>query len=579
MLGFASGTARAPVTAMAPGRGARSFLFSAGPVVLKLRAQSGASCEREVFGLRALPPTLGPALLAHATPAALLEAAARARRFDALVDLDVPVGELLVLERLTGSAPRSVSPACLVATAAALRVLHGRRPRRGPALAVPGDPSRLLAFARERAAALHAERALDAPTRARVERALALAARHVDACWRRGLRPAARVLCHGDLRWHNLAWDEASVRVRFLDLEHAGIGDPCLDLAMFSARAPLSQHQELMLLDAYLRGATIARSRAFIDRFFAQRPLVALGGALDGALELVLFARGQRAGARAAEDHWQLRRDEVQAELARALDGIAPRGTSTARLVRTTPPERRRRSSAKPTPKPKVQVAIDGHAAAGKSQIARDLAELLGVPWVNTGVAYRYAALTALRLELAPRRAGDVGKLTRALARARLRLDDNGGLEVVERSRARRLCACLGVLAIDRTVAQWAALLEVRQALAPVIAAALRGGRGVVEGRDVGTVLLPQARHKLFITASLAQRAAFVADKEGRDRTDARALVSTRDRRDQQRALAPLLVAPGARVLDTTGLTRARALTRALALLGLGARARLGADT
>ncbi len=529
------------------GRGGRHFLLRARPFVVKIAADPHASCAREVFGLRALPRGLGPKLFAHASPSELLERAP----LDVVTRLDTIVGPTLVLEAVQGPQATQIAE-----TARSLRLLHARRPARGPTLMVPADPARILAMARERAHALGAD----------ASRAFARAEKHVDLWWRRGLKPSTRVLCHGDLRWHNLVWDGR--RVRLLDLEHAGMGDAATDLAMFGAT--LSPHDELLLLDAY------EASRAFLDRYFAQKPMLALLLALDAALELSAYARGERFGARPPKEQWALRRDEVKAGLER--HDVRLRPPQTRMWVGGLPPvlgvQRRstRRTGRKGPTYKRVTVAIDGHAAAGKSEVARALADAHGVAWINTGAVYRYAALLALRRGLDPRRSDDVISLTRALRALRVRLDDAGGLVVTERGHERVLRGSLGVASIDAVVSRWAALPPVRAALAPVVARALakvaRAG-GVVEGRDVASVLLPHAQHKLFVTASLAQRAAFVAAKPGRDivTPDARALVASRDKLDESRTTAPLIRAKGARLLDTTGMTREQAIARALFLV------------
>jgi cytidylate kinase len=518
------------------GRGGRHFLVRARPFVVKIAADPHATSVREVFGLRALPRGLGPRLFAHGSAAELLERAP----LDVVTALDAPLGPTLVLEDVPGE---PAGPAHVDATARALRLLHARRPgrapSRGPSLMVPADPARVLVMARERAAVLGVD----------ASRAFTRAERHVELWWRRGLQAGARVLCHGDLRWHNLLWDDARKRVRLLDLEHAGVGDAATDLAMFGTT--LTNHDELLLLDAY------APSRAFLDRYFAQKPMLSLLFALDAAVELLAYARGEREGARPAAAQWALRRDEVREALARHdIRFTKARISPTAARVKRT----------------KRIVAIDGHAAAGKSEIARALADALGVAWINTGAAYRFAALVALQRKLDLRVARDVASLARTLrARAaRVRLDDDGGV-LVDGVVLRR---ALGIAAIDRVVSRWAALPAVRAAVAPIIARALarvtRNG-GVVEGRDVATVLLPRAQHKLFVTASLAQRAAFVAAKPGRDvvTADARALIASRDRLDESRVQAPLVRARDARLLDTTGMTHEQAVRRALSLVGL----------
>jgi cytidylate kinase len=190
-------------------------------------------------------------------------------------------------------------------------------------------------------------------------------------------------------------------------------------------------------------------------------------------------------------------------------------------------------------------VSVDGTAASFKSPLARALAARLGVPYFNSGAAYRYAALWAWCHALDPARGEHQRRVIEHLRQARLRLLPDGALEVD----GRRFEHSLGLAEIEQCVADWASLAALRAALTPVWRAALRRKAGVIEGRDAGTVLAPVAQLKLFVDAPRALRAGALAARSGLSQARARKLLERRDRQDRGRAHAPLRVPPGARRL------------------------------
>lgn len=187
-------------------------------------------------------------------------------------------------------------------------------------------------------------------------------------------------------------------------------------------------------------------------------------------------------------------------------------------------------------------IAVDGPVASGKSTLARRLARHLGLPFLDTGLLYRAVARRLLARGAAP---GDVAAATaEALALTAEDLEAPGLRDEAVGQMASR-------------VAAWA---PVRDALLPFQRRfAARPPGAVLAGRDVGTVVCPEARHKIFITASVEERARRRhAELRRRDGTAIYAAVleelRQRDRRDQDRAVAPLRPAPDAWVLDTTDL-------------------------
>lgn len=183
-------------------------------------------------------------------------------------------------------------------------------------------------------------------------------------------------------------------------------------------------------------------------------------------------------------------------------------------------------------------IAIDGPAASGKGTIARALASHFGFHHLDTGLLYR--ATGAL--------GGDAVAAARGLSPADLQRD---GLRSAEAGQA---------------ASRIAAIPEVREALVDFqhrFAAQEPGA--VLDGRDIGTVICPDAAVKLYVVASDAVRAARRAAELGADPAEMLAQLRERDRRDSERATAPLRPADDAVVLDTSTLSIDEAVARAIA--------------
>lgn len=202
-------------------------------------------------------------------------------------------------------------------------------------------------------------------------------------------------------------------------------------------------------------------------------------------------------------------------------------------------------------------VAIDGPAGAGKSTVARALADRLGYTYLDSGAMYRCVALLSLG---APEQAPAV--LARAAnidLGARVLLE---GRDVTDAIRAPEISEAASRVAADPGVRE--ALVEVQRELTAL-------GDWVAEGRDIGTVVVPDAAVKVFLTAAPAERASRRAAELGADVATVLAEQTLRDQRDSARTASPLLPAPDAVMLDTTGLSveqvveRIAELTRAAA--------------
>jgi CMP/dCMP kinase len=197
-------------------------------------------------------------------------------------------------------------------------------------------------------------------------------------------------------------------------------------------------------------------------------------------------------------------------------------------------------------------VAIDGPAGAGKSSVARALADALGFTYLDSGAMYRAVGLMTLRhggaaSEQARRVELDMGE--RVIA---------NGEDVTEAIRTPEVSEAASRVATNDAVR--AALVEKQRDL-------LASGDWVAEGRDIGTVVAPDAAVKVFLTASPEERARRRAVELGADLETVRRDQALRDAQDATREHSPLMVAPGAIQLDTTGLSLDDVVARIVALV------------
>jgi cytidylate kinase len=198
-------------------------------------------------------------------------------------------------------------------------------------------------------------------------------------------------------------------------------------------------------------------------------------------------------------------------------------------------------------------IAIDGPAGAGKSTVARAVAAALGFTYLDSGSMYRATALAALRAD-AESDAAPIARDATIELGDRVRLD---GEDVTEAIRTPAVSEAASRIAADPAVR--AALVAKQRAL-------MAAGNWVAEGRDIGTVVAPDAELKVFLTASATERAQRRAAELGVDVESVLAEQARRDERDERRAHSPLVPAPDAVELDTTGLDVAAVVARISAL-------------
>ncbi len=198
-------------------------------------------------------------------------------------------------------------------------------------------------------------------------------------------------------------------------------------------------------------------------------------------------------------------------------------------------------------------IAIDGPAGSGKSTTARLLAERLGFVLLDTGALYRAMALHLINHGITP---DDDHVPEDVLSSIDLRVEPLvasmkvfvDGKDVAKAIREERI----GVAA-----SRFSARPEVRRALLPLQRAVAAKGRVVAEGRDMGTVVFPEAEVKFFLTAGLEERSRrrhreLLERNEESNLSEVRDLIRARDDRDQSRAEAPLIPAQDALIVDTT---------------------------
>jgi cytidylate kinase len=205
-------------------------------------------------------------------------------------------------------------------------------------------------------------------------------------------------------------------------------------------------------------------------------------------------------------------------------------------------------------------IAIDGAAGVGKSTLAHRLAAELGLPYVNTGLMYRALALRAHREGVSPEDAPELERLARGMS---FELDSSvRPPELKIDGRAPE--AALTSAEVESSVSAVARHSEVREVLREEQRRLAVGG-AVMEGRDIGSVVAPNADLKLFLRAQSDERVGRRALERDRDREHIARALGARDRQDAR--TNPFVPAPDAIVLDTTELSPDEVAHQALALV------------
>jgi CMP/dCMP kinase len=190
-------------------------------------------------------------------------------------------------------------------------------------------------------------------------------------------------------------------------------------------------------------------------------------------------------------------------------------------------------------------IAIDGPAGAGKSSVARAVAAALGFTYLDSGAMYRCVALAATRRGADLDDAAALGELARSL---RIELDgERVGLDGED------VGAAIREPAVTEAASRVSVHSPVREAMVAEQRRLIAAGRYIAEGRDIGTVVSPEAPLKVFLTASAEERARRRAAQTGEDEGAVLAAQRERDERDETRAHSALRAAADAVEIDTTG--------------------------
>ena len=205
-------------------------------------------------------------------------------------------------------------------------------------------------------------------------------------------------------------------------------------------------------------------------------------------------------------------------------------------------------------------IAIDGPAGSGKSTVARRVAERLGLDYLDTGAMYRAVAFAALRRGVDPEESGAVAQLAESIE-----------LEAGDTVKVNGIDATIEIRGpeVTRAVSTVAANPDVRKEMVRRQREwAERHDGGVVEGRDIGSVVFPDAELKVFLTASDEERAKRRSQEVLElDYDTVAADIARRDHVDATRATSPMQVADDAVVIDTSGLSIDQVVDKVLAQL------------
>lgn len=216
-----------------------------------------------------------------------------------------------------------------------------------------------------------------------------------------------------------------------------------------------------------------------------------------------------------------------------------------------------------------MQIAIDGPAGAGKSTIAKKVARLLGFLYIDSGALYRAVALSALEEQIDPQ---DEAALARLLQGLQLDLSEDAKGNQVVQVNGRDVSRAIRDNKVSQVVSAYSAVPVVRQLVTARIQALAASRDVVMDGRDIGSVVLPQADVKVFLTASVAERARrrllqLQAQGEAVGQEALEAEIAARDQKDRERAVAPLVQAPDALYLDSSNMDIDEVCQHILALI------------
>jgi len=210
----------------------------------------------------------------------------------------------------------------------------------------------------------------------------------------------------------------------------------------------------------------------------------------------------------------------------------------------------------------KLTIAIDGHSSTGKSTLAKELAACLGYIYVDSGAMYRAVALEALRHGWVSKELGiQEENIINALENLKITFSVNSQGQSITMLNNENVEDAIRTMEVSNVVSQVSKLIPVRRRLVALQQKMGDKGGVVMDGRDIGTVVFPQADLKIFMTASdqvRALRRKAELDSKGQDYSLNEVLenLKSRDKSDMERADSPLIAASDARILDNSEINR-----------------------
>jgi cytidylate kinase len=197
----------------------------------------------------------------------------------------------------------------------------------------------------------------------------------------------------------------------------------------------------------------------------------------------------------------------------------------------------------------RITIAIDGPAGAGKSTLARRIADKLGYVYVDSGAMYRAVALWALRANVA---LSDMHRLEQLANAARIEFGSDGSAVLLNEE---DVTHAIRTPEVSQAASEVSLVPAVRRALVQKLREIGERVSIVMDGRDIGTVVFPEATVKIFLDAGAEERATRRANEVALPAEIVKQQIRERDQRDRGRAESPLIQAPDAVYVDTTGLT------------------------
>lgn len=206
-------------------------------------------------------------------------------------------------------------------------------------------------------------------------------------------------------------------------------------------------------------------------------------------------------------------------------------------------------------------VTLDGPSGTGKSTVSKAVAEIAELPHLDTGAFYRAATMAVLEAEVDPADSEGVMGVV-----SRITLDQDGGTTWLD---GRNVSRAIRSEPVTRNVSAVSAHLDVRTRLVALQRSWVdrRAGRAVVEGRDIGSVVFPDADLKIYLDASPEVRAMRRSLQSGDDPSQVAEQIARRDLLDSTRESSPLTVPEGAIVVDTSDMTLEEVIDRIVGMI------------